>query len=178
MAKLLRILPWGLRRSTLVPLAPPRLRLVGLIAGNPPNHRPHSDYQIQGKDTIDIYFLAKIESSALQVGGFSPLLDLPPARIYGSELRPSPPLLYPQFCGGLGAMPPVSKLCLSRLYIRYKKRKCDEVLKMLETKDQDTDLKYQNQLPKVSMIWYLKYQDDTWSIKYIRYIISKVSINW
>lgn len=63
----------------------------------------------RGKDTIGDDFSRNRNPIRLARGGFSPLLDLPPARIYGSELRPSPPLRFTRnSAGGLGGFcPPV-----------------------------------------------------------------------
>lgn len=112
----------------------------------------------RGKDTIDIYFLAKIESISLARGGILPLLDLPPARIYGSELRPSPPLRFTRNSGGGagGLLPPslnagvgykyrirvkfeesryikaCESLALSRLIICFIKNDNENLLKMIK----------------------------------------------
>ena len=81
--------------SPLAPHSEPQSRAIKIALthyGKIATHFCREVCDAQGKDTIDIDFLAKIEPINLAEG--LPLLDLPPARIYGSELRPSPPLRF------------------------------------------------------------------------------------
>lgn len=111
----------------------------------------------RGKDTIDIYFLAKIESIRLARGGEPPPWPTPCTDLrVGATPLPSAPF-YPQFCGGSGGFcPPVwnagvgykyrirvkfeesryikacESLALSRLIICFIKNDNENLLKMIK----------------------------------------------
>ena len=111
----------------------------------------------RGKDTIGDDFSRNRNPIRLARGG-NPLLDLPPSRIYGSELRPSPPLRFTRkSSGGSGGLLPPSlnagvgykyrirvkfkesryikaceSLALSRLIICFIKNDNENLLKMIK----------------------------------------------